>query len=142
MSKKQAKNEIEAKIKMMKVGLIGLDLLPESEEFPFPVEIFPSVTSYGCTLNIKLPYNLDALRQYRKAMGRGWRMDGEWIETQFEDEASRHNSFFRPELSPDGKDFLNPFQVILAMHTSVKQSICHIEQVGVKEVPIWRVICE
>lgn len=142
MGKETAIKTTQKDIDLLSFALENMDLLPDDEQFDFPVKMSISTGLDSATVHIDIPYTIEYLRQYRRAMGPGWKVESGWCTTQLLSGVCRHKSYIRPEFSPDGHDYLNPFIVMITVDPRMDKSVCHIEQDGVKEVPIWKVVCE
>jgi len=92
----------------------------------FNFEVSLSVTS--SSVHVSIPYDLNCFRQYRSAMGRGWKS-------------------YKPYMSDTHKVYTYTYSlyrpiIYLALHPNMVGATCSIKQVGVRETPIYEVICE
>lgn len=137
---KKAKEKIEALTLM--IDFIE-QYLPDDKQFDFPVNVSVGVTGSKATTYVDIPYNLDFLRQFRRAMGRGWQPPRYGlVKTDHESHVSFHVEYVRPEYSIKGSRCLNKFPILVSLDPRLEKSVCHMEKVGVKEVPIWKIVCE
>lgn len=130
--KEQVINEAKKSIEEYQQAIEMLDKLPDGP-FDFLVEM-----SIGncATIHIAIPFDLSAYRIYRRAMGKGWQCDG-WATTTFDTHIARHRSYY-----PKGRGYFDGPRVLLALDTGLDGATCRMEQVGVKEAPVYKVVCD
>lgn len=128
--KQQAIEQARKKIEHIQNAINLIEKLPDNE-FNFPVKISAGGNGY---VHVGIPYSLDALRQYLRAMGQGWKRQGDWIYTQHSDgSVSRHKTYRHSEIKGA--------YLMLALDTEMEKSTCQVVQTGVREVPILEVMC-
>lgn len=127
--KQQAIERAREKIANIQNAINLIEELPD-DKFDFPVEVS---VSNSC-VHIRIPYSLDALSKYLRAMGRGWKRQGNWVVTHHSDNSiSRHKAYRHADIAEA--------YLLLALDTSLDKSTCKVVQTGTKEVPILEVMC-
>ena len=131
--KEQVKKATEMKINELKQALELLDCLPDG-----PFDFLINISIYRNRVVVRIPYDATTYAKYRRAMGRGWRRRGEWVITMYSDSISRHCSYW-----PAGRQEFDGGPVLrLALDTELAGSTCWVEQIGVEEHPVLKLVCD
>lgn len=129
MSKERAIQSAQKEINNLNAAILFMSLLPEFDG----VEYTLLATSYGATVTANLPFDIPTYIRFRRAMGKGWKC-GTWLVTQHDDGSiHRHITFKRGN---------SPVNLSISLCPEMMNATCHIEQTGVKEVPIFEIVCD
>ena len=129
--KEQVIKEAERSIEEFRQAIKLLDRLPDG-----PFDFLVKMTIGSCaTVHVTIPFDISAYRAYRKAMGKGWKCDG-WSDTIFNTHIARCRTY-----CPKGWNMWDGPRVLLALDTALKGATCRMEQVGVEEKPVYKVVC-
>lgn len=90
---------------------------------------------------VHLPFNWKLYRQYRKLLGNDWKTGDTWTTTQHEDYISKHKNFIPADSEAKSWLYADVYLKI-CLDTNLVNSLCHIEQIGIKEMPVYEVKCE
>lgn len=121
MSKQNAIEKLQKKAAQLLLMANRINLLPDN---------LPELAEVGAQetyLTIDLPFDLSLLKQTRKALGKDW---------QF-------NHSFNAD---DGRKFIvylsrDKIDLTICLKPTKEGSVCKLNQIGVKEVPIFEVVC-
>lgn len=130
--KQSAIKRAQKRIEEIERGIEMVKKLPDGP-FDFPVWI-------NCTddvVHVHLPFDLEAFKVFRKAMAGEWRCDN-WKEMSHNDRSfSRWRNYW-----PKGTDQWRDGYVAITLDTDLQGSTCQLVQKGIKEVPIFEVVCQ
>lgn len=129
--------EAEGQIRNARKAINLMALLPDPEDFPFPVEYSIYATSVSSVVFASLPYDREVFEIFFQALSGEWVQDGKWINTQHGDSViHRHCGFY-----PKGADRYDSACLTISLGTDVPGAKCQLRQVGVKEVPVMEIAC-
>lgn len=118
------------RIRQIERGIELIKMLPDGP-FDFPVEILCN----DKIPTVRLPFDLEAFKVYRKAMVGNWQCK-EWTDTQHEDCIVRHRMYW-----PKGSNPWRDGYVQVCLDTRLDKSVCKVRQVDTREVPVFEIVC-